>query len=82
MRGENFILAGVRAWFHVIDVPGYMDDVEIGNYRSDTSDDNKYLIETQILEEIDNGRYKIVSEKPRIVPTYSWGNSQGYYPGT
>ena len=37
------------------------------NYQSTTAPDKAPLVEAQIREEIDNGRYIITKEKPKII---------------
>lgn len=41
--------------------------VEIDNYQSATNAKARPYVEAQIREEIDNGRYKVVHEKPQII---------------
>ena len=42
-------------------------DVEVENYKSATNKDVRDIIEAQILDELANGHYLRVSDKPQIV---------------
>ena len=62
------ILTGIRDGFHIID-PEKIDSshyVETNNYRSAT-EEKRAQVESQILTEIEHGRYRIVNEKPNII---------------
>lgn len=63
---REFILSGIKDGFHIVDSLGNQN-VEVNNYKSATCLKNRDSVENQILEEIGNGRYQIVSEKPQIV---------------
>ncbi len=64
---RDFIIAGVRDGFHIVDRPLQANAVETNNYKSATCTDYRELVEAQIKEEIVNGRYRITDKKPTIV---------------
>lgn len=67
---RDFILAGVRTGFNILDIARanhYTGPIEVENYASATSPDNKLKTEKQIKVELENGRYVIVDRRPAIV---------------
>ena len=61
------MLSGIRDGFHIVDSVNITNYVEVENYRSATDESSRAHVERQIFTEIENGRYKIVNEKPHIV---------------
>ena len=61
----EYILAGVREGFHIVDCLDFKP-AEVDNYTSATHPDTRKLVEDQIRNEVTEGRYKIVAEKPII----------------
>ena len=64
---RNFLLSGIKNGFHIVDPEHISKFVDVDNYSSATSEKMRAPVETQILTEIENGRYRIVYEKPHIV---------------
>lgn len=67
---RDFLLDGIAKGFNILNISlaqKNVDAVEVDNYKSATSAEVRDLVEEQILSEIANNRYKIVSEKPLIV---------------
>ena len=65
----DFIMQGVTHGFHIIDTSTFEScaSVEMCNYLSATGPDICHKVEQQIHEELDNGRYIVVTSKPKIV---------------
>ena len=57
---RDFILNGIKDDFHIIDPDCVSHSVQIGNYTSATVENVRAQVESQILTEIQNGRYRIV----------------------
>ena len=64
---REFILDGVKNGFNIIDPECVPISVEMDNYSSATAGNVRAQVESQILTEIQNGRYRIVDHKPCIV---------------
>lgn len=64
---REFILNGIKDGFHIIDPECVSNCVETDNYTSATAGNVRAQVESQILTEIQNGRYRIVDRKPCIV---------------
>ena len=58
---------GIKDGFHIIDPDCVSHSVEIDNYTSATAENVRAQVESQILTEIQNGRYRIVDRKPAII---------------
>ena len=58
---------GIADGFHIIDPHCVSHSVEIDNYTSATAENVRAQVESQILNEIQNGRYRIVDRKPAII---------------
>ena len=64
----DFILNGNKDGFHIIDPNNCVShSVEIDNYTSPTAENVREQVESQILTEIKNGRYRIVDRKRAII---------------
>jgi len=66
-QDREFILAGIREGFSIVDSEKIVSSAEVNNYRSATSCSVRARVEDQILTEIENGHYRIVDYKPDIV---------------
>ena len=66
-KGREYLLSGIRDGFHIVDSENISNYVEVENYRSATAENSRAQMENQICTETDNGRYRIVNEKPHIV---------------
>ena len=64
---RDFILNGIKDGFHIIDPDCISHSVEMDNYTSAAAENVRAQVETQILTEIQNGRYRIVDKKPPII---------------
>ena len=64
---KDFILSGISMGFDIVNSAIIPDRVEVDNYNSATALSNKYKVEKQICEELEEGRYIYVKTKPRIV---------------
>ena len=64
---REFLLSGIKNGFHIVDPDNIKEFVEMDNYRSATDQSVRAQVESQILTEIENGRYRIVSDKSHIV---------------
>jgi hypothetical protein len=64
---REFILTGIKDGFYIVDPDSISNFVEVNNYPSATSEKMRAPVEDQILTELENGRYRIVSERPNIV---------------
>ena len=64
---REFILTGIKEGFYIVDPDSISNFAEVNNYPSATSEKMRAPVEDQILTELENGRYRIVSEKPHIV---------------
>jgi hypothetical protein len=62
----EYIMTGVQDGFNIVD-KGEFAVAEVNNYASVTSGENRYKAEQQIQNEIVEGRYVVVKEKPTIV---------------
>ena len=58
---------GIKNSFNIIDPESVPISVEMDNYSSATAENVRAQVESQILTEIQNGRYRIVDHKPCIV---------------
>lgn len=68
LRGDvdrDFLLRGLTEGFRVVDEGFTPEPVEVDNYKSAL--DRRDSVENQILEELSEGRYVFVKEKPVIV---------------
>ena len=65
-RDRDFILAGVRDGFHIVDSLKFKP-VETTNYSSATQANIRPQVEAQIKVEIDEGRYRVTSQRPTII---------------
>ena len=63
----DFILNGNKDRFHIIDPHCVSHSVEIDNYTSATAKNVRAHVESQIITEIQSGRYRIVDRKPSII---------------
>jgi hypothetical protein len=63
---REFLLAGIRDGFHIVSDFDFKP-VECENYQSALAVDAKAAVEAQICEELVEGRYEIVREKPTII---------------
>ena len=61
------LLQGIRDGFHIVDASVLPDYVQMSNYKSATCSDNFGPVESQIIEEISEGRYIVTDEPPRLV---------------
>ena len=61
------LLQGIRDGFHIVDASVLPDYVQMSNYKSATCSDNFGPVESQIIEEISEGRYMVTDEPPRLV---------------
>ena len=61
------ILQGIKDGFRITTKPYDGPQVFQSNYSSATSDDNREAVESQIKEELSNGRYKLSANCPRII---------------
>ena len=64
---RDYILNGIKDGFHVINNTYDGANVWQRNYKSATEPAIRPVVEKQILDELDNGRYIIVNNKPRII---------------
>lgn len=64
---REFLLAGIKEGFHIVDSSKITEDVEINNYKSATDPKHFHKVEQQIIVELENGNYKLVNTKPTIV---------------
>ena len=61
------LLQGIRDGFHIVDASGLPDHVQMSNYKSATCSDNFGPVESQIIEEISEGRLIVTDDPPRLV---------------
>lgn len=66
-KDRDFILSGVKNGFKIVDSEKICKPVDVDNYKSATTGIMRARTEAQIRNEIENGHYKIVQEKPKIV---------------
>ena len=64
--GRSGLLEGIRAGFHITDRPLEGPAIWQDNYRSATNGRVRGVVERQIREEIDNGRYVVLPEPPLL----------------
>ena len=64
-KDRSFLLNGIQNGFDVVQTKGIPVSVEQNNYKSTT--ENFVLVEKQISQEICEGRYKLVTEKPLLI---------------
>ena len=64
---RDFILAGFRSGFHIVDPGIHPYECEMENYRSATNDLVRNKIEEQIISEIEEGAYVTCNTKPQMV---------------
>lgn len=64
---RNYILHGVRYGFRITNSVYTGKPEHLDNYKSATAGINAQLVETQILEELWNGRYVITHSKPTLI---------------
>lgn len=64
---REFLLTGIRDGFHIVDADSVQHFAEVDNYLSATNDKMRARTEKQIINELDNGHYRIVNEKPNII---------------
>ena len=64
---REFLLLGIKNGFHIVDPDNIKEFVEMDNYRSATDQSVRAQVESKILTEIENGRYRIVSDKSHIL---------------
>lgn len=63
---RQFLLAGIKDGFRITNKDAPTDKVFVDNYRSSTAPTTRGVVEQQIQEEIDNGRY-IKCRDPRMI---------------
>ena len=63
---RSFLLQGIADGFNIVDIGKISTPVETDNYHSATGAAAD-KVEKQIITELENGRYKIVDQKPIIV---------------
>ena len=71
---KTFIFEGLKHGFAIIDNNIVCDDippVECDNHKSATSPDIRDWVEQRILEEVEDAKYEVVTDKPRIVSPLS-----------
>ena len=66
-KDRDFILAGIKDGFHIVNSDKINTPVDVDNYKSATAGEMRARTEAQIRSELDNGHYKIVKDKPTIV---------------
>ena len=59
---RDFILSVIKDGFHIVDPDCLSHSVEMDNYTSAAAENMRGQVETQILTEIQNGRYRIVDK--------------------
>ena len=67
---EGFLIKGIKEGFSLIDETIEIENiqnVEENNYKSAVSSENKSKVEKQLINEILEGNYRFVNEKPKIV---------------
>ena len=64
---KEFLLDGIKNGFRITESDYVPEQVECDNYKSATGAENRHKAEQQILEEIAEGRYVVVSGKPVII---------------
>ena len=64
---RHFILKGVREGFRITNKDTVTAGAYFANHRSAVHPDHRKEVERQIQMEIDNGRYAVVQDRPRIV---------------
>ena len=61
-------MSGIKNGFRITDsIPKQLDYVEVNNYKSATNSEVAPKVQSQIKEELANGQYTIVNNKPKIV---------------
>ena len=61
-------MCGIKNGFRITDsIPKQLDYVEVHNYKSATNNEAAPKVQSQIKEELANGQYTIVNNKPKIV---------------
>ena len=66
-KDSEYLLSGIKDGFHIVDSENISNYVEVENDSSATAENSRAQVEKQICTKIDNGRYRIVNEKPHIV---------------
>ena len=61
------LLEGIKHGFHIVDSEVCPEYASMSNYKSATCSDNFAMVQAQIVEELEEGRYIVSSEKPQIV---------------
>ena len=64
---RDYILQGMAEGFHITDPSKFTEYQEVENYRSATGKQHRNAVEKQIKAEVQNKRYQIVSQKPKLV---------------
>ena len=66
---RDFLLKGIKQGFDIIDTSIIEQETNTctNNYQSATKYPNRVPVENQILQEVQNYRYKIVKYKPKII---------------
>lgn len=58
-QDRDFILGGIREGFRITNKPVKPNNIYMTNYSSATGVARREIVEKQILDEIDNGRYVV-----------------------
>ena len=61
------LLEGIKHGFHIVDSEVCPEYASMSNYKSATCSDNFAMVQAQIVEELEEGRYIVSLEKPQIV---------------
>ena len=64
---REFLIKGIKEGFGVTNKTYEGSPIQMDNYKSATLGKAREMVEAQIKEEIDNGRYEVVSAKPVII---------------
>ena len=62
---RDYLMHGINSGFSIINSDKPADFIETDNYKSATSSHQQ--VEQQILQEIKEGRYLVVEEKPQVI---------------
>jgi len=60
-------LDGIRNGFKITTLDYDGPDIWQQNYKSATCPENFHLVEKQIFEELNNGRYKLTEIRPKVI---------------
>ena len=64
---REYLLSGIHDGFHIVDPDSIIPEVYVPNYKSATSHEHFEKVQAQIIQEIENGRYIITDDKPRMI---------------